>query len=340
MLIKYLLNRFLGGYSYHHRLSKALSKPEVYAFETTNICNLRCIMCPYPEMTRKTGVMNLDLFKKIVDEIKAYSRYICLHNFGEPLINPELQRFIEYASEAGLKTWFSTNATLLNEARSLQLLDSRLDTIIFSLDGATRDTYDKIRQNGHFEKTKANIERFLEMKKRKKSRKPVSIVQIINMINTENEVASFKREWIQKADEVLVKSFAIWSNQVSGIKELSKEDQRIRPIVEKRYPCLYLWRSVVVQWNGKVVLCCNDFDNKLVVGDASQQALIEIWNSPVMQDLRTMHLHGDFDTPICQNCREWIGEPSTPLFPLTVKNLRKAKRFFSGSYKSNLLEGF
>ena len=333
MITKYLFNRFLGDYSYHHRLSKALSKPEVYAFETTNICNLRCIMCPYPEMTRKTGVMSLDLFKKIVDEIKPYSRYISLHNFGEPLMNPELHRFIEYAAEAGLKTWLSTNATLLNEARSLELLDSRLDVIILSIDGATRETYDKIRQNGQYEKTKGNIERFLDMKKRKKSRNPLSIVQIINMINTEDEIAGFKREWQKKADKVLVKAFATWSDQVSGIKELSKEGQRIKPIVEKRHPCLYLWRSLVIQWDGTIVLCCNDFDNKLVVGDANRQSLLEIWNSSLMRDLRTRHLNGDFGTPICQNCREWIGEARSPLFPLAVTSFRKVKGLFGGGFR-------
>lgn len=336
MTTRHLVNRFLGDYSYHHRLTKALSRPEVYAFETTNICNLRCIMCPYPEMTRRTGVMALDLFQKVVDEIKPYARYIGLHNFGEPLLNPALPRFIDYAAGAGLRTWLSTNATLLTEAKSLELLDSRLDVIIFSLDGATKATYEKVRRQGQFEETKTNVERFLELKKKRNARRPLTIVQIIDMMNTEPEVAGFKEEWRGKADQVLVKAFATWSDQVGGIKELAKGGQRPQPHAGKRPPCLYLWRSLVVQWDGTIVLCCNDFDNKIVGGDANRQSLREVWNSPLMRDLRARHLRGDFGTPICRDCREWIGEPLRRFFPLALTSFRKVRRFLPGGFRSDL----
>jgi radical SAM protein with 4Fe4S-binding SPASM domain len=335
-ILRYLLNRYLGSFAYHHRQAKALSRPEVYAIETTNLCNLRCIMCPYPEMTRQTGLMSLDLFKKVISEIKTYSRYVGLHNFGEPLLNPDLPRFIAHAAEAGLKTWLSTNATLLTEAAARELLDSGLDVIIFSLDGVNRETYEKIRLNSRFEKTKANIDRFLDMKKSKNRKTPLTIVQIINMMNTESEIALFKKEWERKADTVLIKALAAWSDQVAGIRNLSRNVDQTGPAGHHRPPCLYLWRSFVVQWDGTVVLCCNDFDNKLVVGDVGRQTLREIWNSPLMRDLRSRHLRGDFGMSICRNCREWIGEPLRPLYPLAASSFRKAGKFLRGGFPTEL----
>ncbi|MDH4197479.1 MAG: SPASM domain-containing protein, partial [Candidatus Aminicenantes bacterium] len=184
--------------------------------------------------------------------------------------------------------------------------------------------------------TKANVERFLELKKRRGARRPLTIVQIINMMNTEIEVAGFKKEWQRKADQVLVKAFATWSDQVSGIKELAKDGQRIKPAAGKRPPCLYLWRSLVIQWDGTIVLCCNDFDNKLVVGDANRQSLRDVWNSPLMRDLRRRHLRGDFATPICRDCAEWIGEPLRRLFPLALTSFRKIRGFLRGGFQSDL----
>ena len=84
--------------------------------EPTNHCNLGCIMCPQPrEMQRVKGMMNFDLYKSIIDELKdTPAEFVYLHQFGESLLH-KITDMVDYASENGLQVGMSTNGTLLNE---------------------------------------------------------------------------------------------------------------------------------------------------------------------------------------------------------------------------------
>jgi radical SAM protein with 4Fe4S-binding SPASM domain len=71
------------------------------------------------------------------------------------------------------------------------------------------------------------------------------------------------------------------------------------------YLCLAPWRSVVVLWDGRVVPCCLDASARCVVGDATKQGLVGIWNGPDIRRLREMHLTGRFpEGHLCERC-DW-----------------------------------
>jgi MoaA/NifB/PqqE/SkfB family radical SAM enzyme len=94
--------------------------PMVFA-EITNICNLKCIHCPYSYIFKqkfyKPRHMEFNIYKKIVNEVSKYKdiilRLVC---DGEPLMHPNFLEMIKYAKQNGIKTVsFNTNGTLLNE---------------------------------------------------------------------------------------------------------------------------------------------------------------------------------------------------------------------------------
>lgn len=93
-----LWNCFLNHYSYFHREVKCRSKPEVFAIEFTNYCNLNCAICHRRKMERKVEYVDFSLFKKIIDEVKRCNRYIWLHNFGKPLFHSNLVYMINYCN--------------------------------------------------------------------------------------------------------------------------------------------------------------------------------------------------------------------------------------------------
>jgi radical SAM protein with 4Fe4S-binding SPASM domain len=320
--IKFILNRLSGEYSYYHRKLPVRNNPEVFAIEPTNYCNLRCSMCPRKLMKRKIGYMDFELFKKIIDEVKEYNSYVWLHDFGESLFHPKIDLFIDYCADNGVMPFLSTNATILNEKNALKILNSKLETIILSLDGTTKETYEKIRVNGDFDETKSNILNFLELKKKMHKTKPYTIIQTIRMKETEKEIEAFKEQWRGIADNILIKKFSVWADQVAGIKNLSEEEQRYFPFRKERFPCSLLFKNVVVLWNGDVVPCCLDYDAKFVLGNVNENTLKEIWNSEKFNELRRNHIDGNYDNPLCKGCLEWEGGAKNIFYPISGKTFK------------------
>ena len=99
--------------------------------EITNICNLSCSFCP--KTKRKKGVLSVDDFKKVLSEVKPYSKYIYFHLMGEPLLNENLEKFLEIAYEEGFKVNITTNGTLLPRAKDILLKAKALRQVNISL---------------------------------------------------------------------------------------------------------------------------------------------------------------------------------------------------------------
>ena len=102
--------------------------------ETASICDLACPHCFREYIITPDKIMNFELYKKIIDTaVKWKVPSIKLNWRGEPLLNPKLSKFINYAKNNGiLEVSINTNATNLDEKKSNELIDSGLDLIIYS----------------------------------------------------------------------------------------------------------------------------------------------------------------------------------------------------------------
>ena len=162
--------------------------------ELSNICNLKCVMCPVnTKMKRKKEFLPFNLIKKIVNENPQIESY-GLTNWGESLLHPRFLDILKYLKKKGKKTGIGTNAVLLTEEVSKKLIGLNLDRISFSLD-AKNDDYESIR--GYpYQKIKKNILRFLSL--RKKTGKEQKIrARITATVFEENEhlIGDLKKEW-------------------------------------------------------------------------------------------------------------------------------------------------
>jgi radical SAM protein with 4Fe4S-binding SPASM domain len=261
-------------------------------------------------MVRPKALMDEKIFKNLIDQHAGTSHLVRLHNLGEPLLDKRIVDFIQYGAERNVKLEISTNSTILTEQRANDILRSNLYQIILSMDGATKETYEKIRRNADFDRVVTNITQFLKKKKELASKVRV-VLQIILMDETIQEVDKFINQWDEYRksgviDEFRIKRFSTWANQVEAIGNQAGEALRYYPEKEKtRIPCLYLWESVVVLQDGRVTPCCFDYEGKLSLGNLHENTLDEIWQSQKYQDLRQHHLGGDFNNPLCQNCIEY-----------------------------------
>ncbi len=274
--------------------------PNRIAIEPASACNLECPMCPTPTKSRKNGIMSVTLFRRTVDEIAEHGvDRLFLHLWGEPLVHPQIADLIAYAARSPSigETVMSTNATFLGPDKTDGILRSGLTWLVFSLDGASRETYEMLRVGARFESTIENVEGFLK-RRRTLGYGPRVVFQIIEMKQTVEEIDAFRRRWaplLQAGDEILVKPYNQWSEHDGAIE---------RPGIPFRTPCFsFLWDFLAVTWNGRVLPCCFDCEAEMVVGDANTSSLREIWNGTAMRELRAAHLDFDFERyPLCAGC--------------------------------------
>lgn len=271
--------------------------PPAISIEPYNVCNLKCIMCPYRNMTRPKTLMNMELFKKIIDNAARLGiGEVSLTFYNEPLIDPHLFERINYAKSRGMRVLFYSNATILNDDKIRKILDNPPDAIRFSFDGATKEVYEKIRRGANFDLAKGNILKLVEERKRLKLNKPRIEINFTIQKDNFKEAKDFESFWKKNVDYV---DFGIFDNRV---EDDLIGDMHVRA-PKNFYPCRRLWRELTVMSSGKVALCCVDFDGSTVVGDLNLQTIEEVWNSPKFAAIRDYHLKGEGNKiSLCKTC--------------------------------------
>lgn len=266
------------------------------SIEPTNVCNSKCVMCPYQKMTRPKEVMPMYLFKKIVDDCRDGGiRKFNLNFYNEPFLDPLIFERIKYLKSKGVHVKLFSNGSVLKEEMFDKIFESGIDEIDFSVDGSRKETYEKIRYGLNFENTVNNILGLISAKKERGFGAPKINVAFVKQKENKGEVEEFKKFWSGKADKIIT-AFDDNRNETSEFF-----DKKSKSAVS--YPCRKLWTEIVVMSNGKVALCCVDYDGSVVMGDFNKQTLKEIWNGEKFKKARRLHL--DFkskEIPVCKNC--------------------------------------
>jgi len=301
----YIVNNPIYQYAFRRHVDKVIKSskemPTHLVIENTNACNSNCIMCAHSKMKRKIGSMNMNLFKKIIDEYGKYEKgYVSIQGFGEPLIDPLFDKRVKYAKKSGIKKVITnTNASLLNEKKAKKILNSGLDEIFINLDGFHKETYENIRRNLKFDVVTNNIIRFLELRDELGLKKPIVNLDFILLEKNKFEVNQFVNKWKNKVDNICISSVYDWIDQTQNI---SVDNFHTICNTIKRPPCRLLWTELVVSWNGEVPLCCRDYDNNIVLGNLRNQTIKDVWTGEKIEKIRQSHLNGNFEIPLCKDC--------------------------------------
>ncbi len=268
-------------------------------FETVFGCNLRCTHCflqNFLDDIKRPVHMEFDLFKKIIDEgMEKGLNSISLHNIGEPLLRKDIFDFVQYGNDAGVLDMFlSTNGILLDEAASEKLIDHGLTRLNVSLDAFTEQTYLKMRNSNRFNKVKKNIERFLEIRRRRNSKTPFLRVSFCKTIINEEETDDFINYWTDKADNIGIQMYVN-----------VRDDINLKPKEEVRIDCDQPFRRVYVLPDGRVQGCCVEFGyDDVVVGDAYESSIYDIWHGKKIQSMRDVIADDSFyKMKSCIQCR-------------------------------------
>jgi len=159
----------------------------MWRLETSIACNLNCTMCPWKN-ERHIYHKNGDMAENIWRAIRPYlaeTHSIDFSGGGEPLLQPKLSEWIQEANSAGCKTGFLTNGIILNRVKIRQYLLEGLNWIGFSLDGATADGCERIREDADFKKVCENIASVSELRR---GNAPIIILNFVMMPDNINQV--------------------------------------------------------------------------------------------------------------------------------------------------------
>ncbi len=144
---------------------QTLPLPTYLQIEPVGQCNLRCQMCPI--QFRRDGpphgplaFMPFEDFTRVVDEFTALD-HLHLQGLGEPMMHPRFFDMVDYAAGKGIRVTTNSNLTLLNRERAARCAASGLDTLFVSMDGATPETYERIRVRSRFDRVVRNLEGLL-----------------------------------------------------------------------------------------------------------------------------------------------------------------------------------
>lgn len=280
--------------------------PSNLLIEPTNICNLKCPGCPTGAgiLTRPKGYMSYDNFKKIIDEIGSGLESVFLWNYGEPFLNPDVFKMIKYARTKGIKTVTSTNGYFLEDNIN-NIIDSGIDILRVSLDGASKETYDTYRKNGDFKKVINNLTDLCE-------KKPKDIyieLQFIIMKHNEHEVEKIKK--LAKnigVDKLSLKSVWFLDKRLRDkYKDLIPKNKIYQRRLKQSGYCIRPWYHMTIQWNGDVAPCCYDANCQINLGNVFDVGVEAVWNGKKFKNLRKImkkQYNGEKIMPICNKCPE------------------------------------
>ena len=295
-------NRAKILWSYLRGADSVPALPVEYIVETTAKCNIYCPMCPRETHKQPKEDMAAQIFERLVEGAARTGEHMMLIGLGEPLLDPAIFERVEHCERHGISTLLSTNGTLLDETAATRLLDSRLDHITLSFDGASKETFEYYRKGARFEKVRDNFVRFCRMKHQRGSKMQV-VVQMVRMSGNAHEVDEFKRFWsaVEGVDQVRVKEDE--TNLLQPERKRTGEGAR---------RCHYLWRGAMyVKHDGRVYPCCQSYPlDGDPVGDLREQTLPEIFNSDAMRQMRALHAAGRAaEIDVCARCCTAIPHP-------------------------------
>ncbi|HKY23365.1 MAG TPA: radical SAM protein [Vicinamibacterales bacterium] len=315
-------NLLLTELEYKLRATKVRGRPYILIVDPTNICNLKCPLCPTGNGTggRKKQLMKYETFTRVIDELAPYAYEVNMHNWGESILHPHVFDMVEYARKRNVATNMSAHFNTVNEQTIDRLVTSGLEYLCLSIDGATQESYAKYRVGGSLDKVLDNARKLVQRRRELKSSTPFIEWQFIVFKHNAGEIAAAR----ELAKEIGVDKFrlippgiAFEMTDTERLKrewfvpagtEVEGESADYRS--QHDAPCFYLYRSFTVNPDGQVAPCCIVYGEHNDFGNFMDDGFRSIWNGAKYQSARAQFRKGGVVTTptVCDGC-SWFKKP-------------------------------
>jgi pyrroloquinoline quinone biosynthesis protein E len=275
--------------------------------------------------------MTLGRFRKILDRFPTVLK-IKLQGIGEPLLNREFFALVEEAVRRGIAVEVTTNGTLLTEENCPRLLDSGLTAIFLSVDGATAETFERIRKGAKFVRVTKGIRRLTTM--RAGRRVPAIHFWTVGQAANVQEIPAVVRlakdlgvDSVRLQYDLIYWGQETWKAKLKpdSLRDSSHEQTAERFIAEAREVadqigmplvvytdnkfswkdgrlCPWPWSSSFISSEGDVVPCCVIGNPEVLsFGNVLKEEMWNIWTGEAYQEFRRSMKRGDIPS-VCKGC--------------------------------------
>lgn len=273
-------------------------------------CNFRCSYCLHSlneeklkQLAFKRQLMEFDTYRKTIDSLEEFGstlKALIFAGHGEPLIHKDIAAMVAYAKKnnAAERVEIVTNASLLEQALSEQLIEAGLDRLRISVQGVSAEKYRDISGiDIDFEKLLENIRYFHT--NRKKTEVYIKIIDIA--LNDESDKKKFYDTFAPVSDTAAIEYTIPFIPEIdyrgmsSSLTRCKQGHQRSSHI------CSMPFYMLVVEPDGAVVPCCSA-EVPLIYGNIHENSLSEIWNSEVKRAFLQMQLEDRNMNRVCSRC--------------------------------------
>lgn len=262
--------------------------PPYLLIEPVSTCNLRCPFCFQTDktFTKKPfmGVMEFDLFKKIIDEADELGvGAVTLASRGEPTLHKQLKEMLKYLNSKKniFEKKLNTNGTFLNEELCHEIFKSEINQVVISADHYEKGMYEELRKNSNFEKIVKNVDMLFKIR----DDYPNSLTEIrvsgVDYYKSTNQ-EEFYNFWIKRSDHVSITNpLERWDTYNNNIHDDIND------------PCENLWDRMYIWFDGKVNPCDADYKSYLSYGSFKEYSIKKLWNNKTINKLRYEHLSNE-----------------------------------------------
>ena len=293
-MLKRKVDVFFG---YLFSLDKTLdimsARPYELHLELTNLCNAKCIFCPYQFQKRKVDFMPDDIFYKAVKDFCDIGggSVILTPIVGDALIDPKfLDRVKHLRSQYSIdRIELTTNGILLDKYGIEEILDSGITSIFISTAGFEEEMYKRVYQSSSYQRMKENVLKLVESNSKKKD--PVHITIGLRSDRPLDEVLKdkdFQPILAYKPHIDFTWSFTSANGRITP--EMLPTTMKLRSVGSRKKPCVQLFNGPIILPDGTVMACdcvaAMDAVQDLGIGNIMESSLIDIWNSHRIKEIR------------------------------------------------------
>ncbi len=279
-------------------------RPVLISIELTNWCNLKCNYCTNHLKLRPRGVMEEEVFHKVIEGIKRLGvRRVRAVGNGEATLHP---RFAEYISRLGDATpylQFLSNGQWKQPERMVSiLLEAKIPLLEVSVEGMDAARYEGSSKGGNFERLLRNLRMLKTERDRRGSNALINLRLMMRPSDRKREKA-IKKFWQEYADTVMPQKLFV-QKRVDNFDDLYMPQQ----IEDNTYPvCALPFNSMEVNWNGDVPLCYNSMVQYrppgFMIGNLRTDSLDDLWAGDTLKQYRHAHHKRIKEMmPLCRGC--------------------------------------
>lgn len=274
--------------------------------EISNICNLQCSFCP--EVVREKRLIDLDRFRRIIDQVAPLTELVCFHLMGDPLVHPRLEELVEICHERGVKIFFVTNGLLLRERQAQLLLHPAFHQVNFSLH-SFHDNFPDRDPGPYLDRIFAYAERALVERPELYLNFRLWNLEDVRGTGAKNQdllrrvMERFGAEVNPDRDVRISKSLRLRGRLYLHFDTEFTWPSLDLPVLGERGRCYGLKSHFGILVDGTVVPCCLDKEAAIPLGHVDEAPIVEILNSPRARAVLEGFSQGKLVEELCRRCQ-------------------------------------